>query len=104
MKPLICYITTHDKKSAENIGAELLKKKLASCIMTIPAIHSQYAWKGKIVHDKESLLMIKTFDTKFDALRKLVIQLHPYEVPCIIATPITFAHPEYIKWSVEAAR
>lgn len=104
MKPLLCYITTHDKKSAEEIGKELLKKKLASCIMTIPAIHSQYMWKGKLVHDKESLLIIKTFDTKFESLRKSVIGIHPYELPCIIASPITFAHPEYIKWSLEAIK
>ncbi len=99
MKPLLVYITAADEKDAEMMGATLVKKKLASCVMTLPGMHSQYLWKGSFQHDKEVLMIVKTFDTKYKQLEKTVKKLHCYETPCIIGMPITKISKEYLKWS-----
>ena len=99
MKPLLVYITAPDEKDAEMIGATLIKKKLASCVMTLPGMHSQYIWKGKFQHDKEVLMIVKTFDTKYKQLEKTVKKLHCYETPCIIAVPVIRGSKEYLQWS-----
>ncbi len=99
MKPILVYVTTADEKDAEMIGATLVKQKLASCVMTLPGMHSQYIWKGKFQHDKEVLMIIKTFDAKYKKLEKIVKKLHCYETPAIIAVPIIKASKEYLKWS-----
>ena len=99
MKPLIVYITAPDERDAEMIGTTLVKRKLASCVMILPGMHSQYIWKGKFQHDKEVLMMVKTFDNKYKQLENTVKKLHCYERPCIIAVSITKASKEYLKWS-----
>ena len=99
MTPLVVYITAPDEKDAEMIGATLVKKKLASCVMTLPGVHSQYIWKGKFQHDKEVLMVIKTFDTKYAQLEKAVKKIHCYETPCIIAIPVVKGSKEYLQWS-----
>jgi len=99
VKPLLVYITASDEKDAEMIGATLIKKKLASCVMTLPGMHSQYIWKGKFQHDKEVLMVIKTFDTKYKQLEKTVKKIHCYETPCIIAVPVIRGSKEYLQWS-----
>jgi len=99
VKPILVYITTPDEKDAEMIGATLVKKKLASCVNIISNMHCQYIWKGKFQHDKEAIMMVKTFDTKYKALEKVVKKMHCYENPCIVAIPITKGSKEYLSWS-----
>ena len=99
MKPIIVYVTAQDERNAEMIGAILVKKRLASCVMTIPGLHSQYMWKGKFQHDKEVLMMVKTFDTKYKQVEEIIKKRHCYETPCIIGVPINKISKEYLKWS-----
>ncbi|MEM3154510.1 MAG: divalent-cation tolerance protein CutA [Candidatus Woesearchaeota archaeon] len=102
MKPILVHVTAPDERDAEMIGTNLVKKKLASCVMMLPGIHSQYIWKGKFQHDKEVLLLIKTFDTKYRQVEKTIKKLHCYETPAIFAVPITKISKEYLKWSKQS--
>jgi periplasmic divalent cation tolerance protein len=99
MKPLLVYITTPDEKDAEMIGANLVKKKLASCVNILPGMHCQFIWKGKFQHDKEVIMLVKTYDAKYAQLEKMVKKLHCYETPCIIALSIVKGSKEYLIWS-----
>jgi len=99
VKPILVYIPTPDEHDAEMIGAALIKKKLAFCTNIIPGMHSQYIWKGKFQHEKEVILIAKTFDTKYNELAKTVKKLHCYELPCIAAIPITKINEEYKQWA-----
>jgi periplasmic divalent cation tolerance protein len=99
MKPLLVYITTKDQKEAEKIASVVLKKRLASCANIIPKISSQYWWKGKLVKDAESVLLLKTFDINFAKLEKAVKQQHSYTVPCIVAFEIKRGNKDYLRWS-----
>ena len=99
MKPILVYITAPDEKDAEMIGTTLVKRKLASCINIIPGMHSLYIWKGKFQHDKEVLMIVKTFDIKYKQLERQVKKIHCYDTPCIIAVPVAKGSKEYIQWS-----
>ncbi|MGB9429657.1 MAG: divalent cation tolerance protein CutA [Gammaproteobacteria bacterium] len=49
-------------------------------------------------------MLIKTTAACFEALRERIRVLHPYQVPEIIATPITHADPAYLNWLIENTR
>ncbi|MBI4144761.1 divalent-cation tolerance protein CutA [Candidatus Woesearchaeota archaeon] len=104
MKPLLCYITAPNLRESDILGAALVKKKLASCVMTLPGMRSRYVWQGKVHQDKEVLLIVKTFDTKYKKLEAVVKKLHSYEVPCIIAVPIVAGSRQYLAWSKQVLR
>ena len=94
----IVYITCKDEKEALKIGKVLVKERLAACVNIVPRIKSIYRWKGKIVEDKESILLVKTISSKVKKLIEKVEELHSYEVPCIEIIDINDGNKEYLKW------
>ncbi len=99
MKPIIVYITFPIAQNADMVGAVLVKTKLASCVISIPTVHAQYIWEGKYNHDEQILMIVKTFDTKFAALEKIVKKLHSDKTPCIISVPVSKASKDFLLWS-----
>jgi len=91
-------VTIDDPAKAANIARILVEKKLAACVNIIPEIQSIYSWKGEICSEKERLLIIKTRRDLFKELQLTVKDLHPYEVPEIIAVDIQHGLPEYLQW------
>lgn len=67
-------------------------------------MQSFYRWEGEIQNDAEQLLLVKTTADNYAALERLIERLHPYNVPEIIATPITQALPTYNQWVVNETR
>ena len=100
MKPnaLLTFCTCPFGEPADTIADTLVREGLAACVNQIPGLTSVYRWQGKIEHDAETLLLIKTTDSRFDALSARLRELHPYDLPEIIATPVTRGLPEYIQW------
>ncbi len=100
-KPSCCIVQTTcpDEKSCQRIIDELFNHHLAACIHT-QEIKSHYIWNKKIEHDKEILLGIKTQNTHFHAIEKLIKSIHPYEVPEILLLPIIDGSPEYLEWLI----
>ena len=90
---------THDV--AERIAVELVDRRLAACVQVSGPIQSTYRWQGKVESSEEWLCSAKTSHEQFDAIRELVKQLHPYEVPELIATPIVDGGEAYLKWLAE---
>jgi periplasmic divalent cation tolerance protein len=79
----LAYITNQDKKEAKRIASHLLKKRIIACANIFP-VNSLYWWKGKIVNDKEYVLIAKTTEKNLDRLQKEVEKIHSYTIPCII--------------------
>lgn len=100
MKMIFVYITNPDKKTALKISRELLKQKLIGCANIFP-IESLYWWEGKIVEDKEYVLIAKTFDKNYEKIKKVVENIHPYSVPCILKIEIDKVNDKYLKWLEE---
>ena len=95
---LLVFCTCPDTATADRIAEALVTERLAACVNQIPGIRSVYLWQGKIERDAEVLLMIKTTDRRFAALETRITRLHPYEVPEIIAAPVTRGLPAYLEW------
>ncbi|MBW2993135.1 divalent-cation tolerance protein CutA [Candidatus Woesearchaeota archaeon] len=93
---IMLYITCKNNAEAEKIARHLIGKKLAACANIFP-IKSIYRWKGKIVNEKEVVLIAKSMRNKFENIKKEVKAIHSYDVPCIEMLN-TKANKDYEKW------
>lgn len=96
MSFIFVYTTNRNKNEAKKISDHLIKKKLASCTNMFP-MESSYRWKGKIVSEKETVLIIKAKKENWNKLKKEIKKIHSYTVPCIIKFNVS-ANREYEKW------
>ena len=92
------YVTCPDAGVAEGIGRTLVEEGLAACANVVPGLVSLYAWEGALQRDAEVALLLKTRSTLFEALAARVGELHPYEVPCVVAWPIAAVGAPYGAW------
>jgi len=99
---LLCYCSCPDAASAQAIATALIDERLAACVSRLPGISSTYRWQGTVTTDSEELLLVKTTAARFDALKARLLQLHPYELPELIAVPVNFGHTVYLDWVRQA--
>ena len=85
-------------ESAEKISKTVLQERLAACVNIIRDVRSLFWWEGKIDTAEESLLIIKTRTELVTKLEDSIKRVHPYEVPEIIALPITQGNKKYLDW------
>lgn len=95
---LLLLTTCPNSEEADKLAHALLENHLAACVNILPNIQSVYEWKGKIVHDKEVMLFIKTHQKHYAAVEKTLVELHPYEVPELIALSLETGLPSYLAW------
>jgi len=98
------FITASSKKEAAKIAQVLIENKLAACVNIIDGIESIFWWQGKVDRAKEALLIVKSSRGRLSALIKVVKALHSYDIPEIIALPITGGNKDYLKWCDESLR
>lgn len=101
------YVTvfvTAPPDKAEQIARPVVEERLAACANIIPAVRSIYSWKGELCTDDEVLMVLKTRATLVEALRARVVELHPYEVPEVVALEISDGHGPYLDWIGENTR
>ena len=91
-------ITTPTKEIAQQILQQLLEARLIACGQIMGPITSLYHWQGKIEQSEEYLCLLKTTQAVYSALEEKIATAHPYEVPEIIAIPITNGHSPYLNW------
>ena len=94
-------MTTSNKQEATKIVTALLKQRLIACANIIDSVSSFFWWKGKIKEEKEVLVIMKSHQKLFSALEKKIEELHSYDVPEILAIPITDGSQSYLKWLKE---
>ncbi len=105
MQEYIQIITTVDKREqAKAIAAALVEKKLAGCVQVIGPVSSTYRWKGKIETAEEWLCLIKTRQDLYKDLEAAIHEIHPYEVPEILAMPVLAGSQHYLEWLEAAVR
>ena len=95
---IIVLTTCNSSEIASSIAESLVSNKLAACVNIINGVESVYQWQGKIEHDKELLLIIKTRQSLFSQLEHEIQELHDYELPEIIAVPIEAGEKNYLNW------
>ena len=97
----IIISTCPDIETAEQLASRLVDTHLAACVNIIPGVRSIYVWKGERQSDNEVILLIKAPDSAYPAIENLIRDLHPYELPEIIAVDIKGGLPEYLAWLQE---
>jgi len=95
---LLVFCTCPDEETATRIAKTLVVERLAACVNRLPALASVYLWQDKVEHNTETLLLIKTTNARFDALCTRLCALHPYDLPEVIAIPVTRGLSAYLQW------
>ncbi len=99
MKKFILVLTTvPEEKKGHEIAEKLVGERLAACVTVSSASQSFYWWEGKITKDQEYILYIKTKASLYPQLEAKLKELHPYDVPEIIALPINRGSEKYLGW------
>jgi periplasmic divalent cation tolerance protein len=95
---VVVFCTFPDSDTAKRIAQELVKNHLAACVNVLPGVESIYQWKGELETSSEVLGLIKTTTVMYPTLETRLKELHPYDVPEIVAVPASRVHPAYAQW------
>jgi periplasmic divalent cation tolerance protein len=82
----------------EALAAALVDEHLAACVNILAPCQSVYRWQGAIEQISEVPLVIKTTTARYAAVETAIRARHPYELPEIIAVPVTQGLPDYLVW------
>lgn len=94
----VVFVTAGSQPEARRIARALLEQRLVACVNIVPGVESHYWWEGKMDHAREWLLVMKTRRSRFRAVERAVKQLHSYQVPEIIALPLSAGQADYLRW------
>jgi periplasmic divalent cation tolerance protein len=84
--------------AASALAETLVRERVAACVNILPQMHSVYRWQGELQRDDEALLIIKAPASGFEALKKMILAHHPFELPEIIAVNPAEGHAPYLDW------
>jgi periplasmic divalent cation tolerance protein len=98
MNDLHLVFVTAPSDQANALAETLVERRLAACVNLLPGVQSVYRWQGKLNRDEESLLICKTTLAGLPALEAAVQELHPYEVPEIVAIAAASVNRPYADW------
>lgn len=90
--------TTATRDDAQRIAERLVARKLAGCVQISGPIASTYRWQGKTENSEEWMCTIKTARPQLAEIQCLIAEIHPYDVPELIATPIVGGSESYLAW------
>ena len=98
MPVVVVFSTFPSADKAAEVARTLVEERLVACVNVVPGVRSIYRWQGKLCDDSEVLAVIKTTSERADALVARLGQLHPYEVPEVLALPVSAGSAKYIDW------
>ena len=90
--------TTANADDARRIARALVERRLAACVQIVGPIESVYRWEGQIETAAEFQCWIKTRAELFDRALQAIRELHPYDVPEILAIPVVHGSEAYLDW------
>ncbi len=98
MAVVVVFSTFPGPEKAAEVARALVSEQLAACVNLVPAVRSIYRWQGEILDDAETLAVVKTTAERLDALTARLIALHPYELPEVVALPVSGGSAPYLAW------
>jgi periplasmic divalent cation tolerance protein len=99
---LITFCTFPDMETAVKAVRELVEQRLAACGNILKEVQSVYRWRGEVESSEEVLAILKLDSARYSELETKLRSLHPYDVPEIIAFPISKGLPEYLRWVADS--
>lgn len=97
-RAIVVFTNFPDRDSALALASHLIERRLAACVNVLEGCTSVYRWKSKVQVDGEFPVMIKTRQELYAELEAVIRERHPYELPEIIALPVTSGMPGYLAW------
>jgi periplasmic divalent cation tolerance protein len=90
--------TVGSRGDADRLAEALVQGRLAACVQLVGPIRSVYRWLEQIETESEWLCVIKTKRSCYAQVERLLLKLHPYEEPEILALPIVDGSAGYLAW------
>lgn len=97
-KVLLVLTNLPDEASARKLAQLLVEQHAAACVNLLAPCTSFYRWQGKLESAQEFPLLIKTTRAAYAGLENIIRTHHPYELPEIIAVPVSAGLPAYLSW------
>ncbi|MES2565107.1 MAG: divalent-cation tolerance protein CutA [Pseudomonadota bacterium] len=98
---LLVFTNLPDRESAMKLAQTLVEQRLAACVNVLGGCDSVYRWQGAVEQADEVPVLIKTRAGRYGEVEAAIRQLHPYELPEVIAVPVAQGLPEYLAWVTE---
>jgi periplasmic divalent cation tolerance protein len=95
---LVVLTTLPDRAAALQLGQELIARRLAACVNVLAECTSVYRWEGKVENASEVPVLIKTRAALYPEVEAAISELHPYELPEIIAVSVGCGLADYLDW------
>jgi len=96
--------TCGSASDAERIGRTPVEESLAACVNVVPGLRSIYRWNDMIQSDEEVPMIVKTTAACLAAARERLVELHPFELPEVVALAVADGHHPYLAWVASATR
>ena len=97
-------VTADDADWLAGFTRTLVEERLAACGHQIAAIRSVYRWEGAVHDEPEARVALHTRRSLVAAITARADELHPYDVPCVIALPLVDGNPAYLAWIATETR
>lgn len=94
----VVLMTAPDARVAEALAETVVRERLAACASLLPGLISLFWWEGRVQRAEEVLVVMKTPAERVDALLARAAELHPYDVPELLALPVAAGLPAYLEW------
>ena len=94
----VVLITAPDADTGSRLARTLVSEGLAACVNLVPGIRSIFRWEGEVQEEQEVLLLVKTRSDRCEALAARVRDLHPYDLPEVLALPAVGGSETYLDW------
>ncbi len=98
---LLVFTNLPDRDAALGLARALVERRLAACVNVLGGCTSVYRWQGDVEEAAEVPVLVKTRAARYPELEALIRELHPYELPEIVAVPVVRGLPEYLDWVAE---
>lgn len=98
---LLVFTNLPDREAAMRLARALVERRLAACVSVLGGCASVYRWKGEIEEAAEVPVLVKTRSARYEELEVAIRELHPYELPEIVAVPMVRGLPDYLDWIAE---
>jgi periplasmic divalent cation tolerance protein len=92
------YAVFADLEEAERIGGLMVEERLAACVNILAPVRSIYRWQGEVRRAEEVAAILKTRTDRVPELLARIVDLHSYDLPCVVAWPVSDALPPLLQW------